>query len=106
MITFKEYCLTEHPDLKTRIIQKINPVEKLRDKIDKLKEKGGLTGIVKAKLMKKLDKINPLSPLNKATTNMKKDKIQNLQSKKKQLILKSKALGGRIAALKQDIKKS
>ena len=104
MITFKEY-LEEHPTIGKRIIKAINPVEKIKDKMDKLKKRGGLTGIVKTKLKKQLDKVNPLSPLNKMSTNMKKDKIKNLSGKRKKLNIKSKILGTRILALRKDIKK-
>ena len=38
MKTFKEY-IKEHPNLRTRIMKKINPMEIMRDKMDDLKKK-------------------------------------------------------------------
>ena len=84
MKTFKEYCLTEHPNLRARIIAKINPMDAIRDKMDDLKK---LPGKIKDKAMDKLketmDKVNPMSPLNKDATMMRKDKISGLVDKKK-----------------------
>jgi len=40
MKTFKEY-IKEHPNLRTRIIKAINPMDKLRDKMDDLKKLPG-----------------------------------------------------------------
>ena len=81
MKTFKEY-IKEHPNLRARIIAKINPMDKLRDKMDDLKK---LPGKVKDKAMDKLqktmDKVNPLSPINKKMTQMKQAKITKLKDK-------------------------
>jgi hypothetical protein len=64
MKTFKEY-IKEHPNLRTRIIKAINPMDKLRDKMDDLKK---LPGKIKDKavdkLKDKMDAINPLSAIN------------------------------------------
>jgi len=64
MKTFKEYCITEHPNLRARIIKAINPMDKLRDKMDDLKK---LPGKIKDKAIDKLkdtmDKVNPLSAI-------------------------------------------
>ena len=83
MKTFKEY-IKEHPNLRTRIIKAINPMDKLRDKMDDLKK---LPGKVKDKAIDKLkdtmDKINPLSPINKKVTDMRKDKISDLVDKRR-----------------------
>jgi len=101
MKTFKEYCLTEHPNLRARIIAKINPMDAIRDKMDDLKK---LPGKIKDKAMDKLqktmDKVNPLSPINKKMTDMKNNKIKKLKDKKKKLTDKAKGIGTRIDSLK------
>ncbi len=105
MISFKEYLdLDEHPTLRQRIVKKINPLEKIKDKMADLKKKGGLTGITKDKMKKQLDKINPMSPINKMKTMNTKDKIKNLTKKKKTHADKAKVLGGQIKGLRQTIK--
>ena len=100
MKTFKEY-IKEHPNLRTRIIKAINPMDKLRDKMDDLKK---LPGKVADKAVDKLkdtmDKINPLSPINKKVTDMRKDKISNLVDKKKDLTTKAKVIGTKIKSLR------
>ena len=100
MKTFKEY-IKEHPNLRTRIIKAINPMDKLRDKMDDLKK---LPGKVKDKAIDKLkdtmDKINPLSPINKKVTDMRKDKISDLVDKKKDLTTKAKGIGVKIKSLR------
>ena len=105
MKTFKEYCLTEHPNLRARIIAKINPMDAIRDKMDDLKK---LPGKVKDKAMDKLqktmDKVNPLSPINKKMTQMKQAKITKLKDKKKKLTDKAKGIGDRIVSLKAKTK--
>ena len=106
MKTFKEYCLTEHPNLRARIIAKINPMDAIRDKMDDLKN---LPGKIKDKAMDKLqktmDKVNPLSPINKKMTQMKQAKITKLKEKKKKLTDKAKGIGDRIDSLKAKTKK-
>ena len=105
MKTFKEY-IKEHPNLRTRIIKAINPMDKLRDKMDDLKK---LPGKVKDKAIDKLkdtmDKVNPLSPINKKVTDMRKDKISDLVDKKKDLTTKAKAIGTKIQSLRAKTKK-
>ena len=105
MKTFKEY-IKEHPNLRTRIIKAINPMDKLRDKMDDLKK---LPGKVKDKAMDKLqktmDKVNPLSPINKKVTDMRKDKIGKLVDKKKDLTTKAKGIGVKIKSLRAKTKK-
>ena len=100
MKTFKEY-IKEHPNLRTRIVKAINPMDKLRDKMDDLKK---LPGKVKDKAMDKLqktmDKVNPLSPINKKVTYMRKDKIGKLVDKKKDLTTKAKVIGVKIKSLR------
>ena len=105
MKTFKEY-IKEHPNLRTRIIKAINPMDKLRDKMDDLKK---LPGKVKDKAIDKLkdtmDKVNPLSPINKKVTDMRKDKISDLVDKKKDLTTKAKGIGVKIKSLRAKTKK-
>ena len=105
MKTFKEY-IKEHPNLRTRIIKAINPMDKLRDKMDDLKK---LPGKVKDKAVDKLkdtmDKINPMSPINKKVTDMRKDKIGKLVDKKKDLTTKAKGIGVKIKSLRAKTKK-
>ena len=105
MKTFKEY-IKEHPNLRTRIIKAINPMDKLRDKMDDLKK---LPGKVKDRAVDKLkdtmDKINPLSPINKKVTMMRKDKISDLVDKKKDLTTKVKGIGVKIKSLRAKTKK-
>ena len=99
---FRDECLIlEHPNLKARIIAKINPMDAIRDKMDNLKK---LPGKLKDKAMDKLkdtmDKVNPLSPINKKITMMRKDKIGNLVDKKQKLQTKVKGLGAKIKSLR------
>ena len=108
MKTFKELRreLEEHPNLRTRIVKAINPMDKLRDKMDDLKK---LPGKIKDKAVDKLkdtmDKVNPMSPINKKVTMMKKAKITKLKDKKKKLTDKAKGIGVRIDSLKAKTKK-
>ena len=104
---FREECIIlEHPNLKARILKKINPLEMMKDKMDALRK---LPGKVKDKAMDKLqktiDKINPMSPINKKMTQMRKDKIMKLKDKKKKLQTKVDGIGNRITTLKDKIDK-
>ena len=81
-------------------------MDKLRDKMDDLKK---LPGKVKDRAVDKLkdtmDKINPLSPINKKVTMMRKDKISDLVDKKKDLTTKAKGIGVKIKSLRAKTKK-
>ena len=105
MKTFKEY-IKEHPNLRTRIVKAINPMDKLRDKMDDLKK---LPGKVKDKAIDKLkdtmDKVNPLSDLNKMKTLADKEKIKKLQKDKSKLTTKAKGIGTKIKSLRAKTKK-
>jgi len=105
MKTFKEY-IKEHPNLRTRIIKAINPMDKLRDKMDDLKK---LPGKIKDKAVDKLkdtmDKVNPMSPINKKVTMMRKDKIGNLKDKRMGLKTKIKGISTKIDTLKKRVGK-
>ena len=99
---FREECIIlEHPSLKARILKKINPLEIMKDKMDALKK---LPGKIKDKAMDKLqksiDKINPMSPINKKLTQMRQDKIKQLTDKKVKIDTKSKGMGERIKTLR------
>ena len=108
MKTFKELRreLEEHPNLRARIIAKINPMDALRDKMDDLKK---LPGKVADKAVDKLkdtmDKINPMSPINKMKTLADKEKIKKLQKDKEKLTTQAKGIGNKIKTLRAKITK-
>ena len=106
MKTFKEY-IKEHPNLRTRIIKAINPMDKLRDKMDDLKK---LPGKVKDKAIDKLkdtmDKVNPLSAINIGGTEGLKQKRDNLRDKKKDNTEKNRKITTKIKVLTRKIKGS
>ena len=107
MKTFKELKkeLEEHPNLRTRIVKAINPMDKLRDKMDDLKK---LPGKVKDaaidKLKDTMDKVNPMSDINKKVTIARQDKIRKLRDKKKKLRTKIKGISTKITSLKAKTK--
>ena len=71
MKTFKELQkeLEEHPNLRTRIVKAINPMDRLRDKMDDLKKlPGKAKDAAIDKLKDTMDKVNPMSPINKKVT--------------------------------------
>ena len=107
MKTFKEYCITEHPNLRTRIIKAINPMDKLRDKMDDLKK---LPGKIKDKAIDKLkdtmDKVNPLSAINIGDTKSIEKKIDKLRKDKKSNSEKNKKIGVKIKTLTRQKKGS
>ena len=102
MKTFKKLRreLEEHPNLRTRIMKKINPMEIMRDKIDDLKK---LPGKIKDKAVDKLkdqmDKINPLSAINIGDTKSIEKKIGRLRDKKRDNTDQNKKLGIKIKTL-------
>ena len=106
MKTFKEY-IKEHPNLRTRIIKAINPMDKLRDKMDDLKK---LPGKIKDKavdkLKDKMDAINPLSVINISGTEGINKKIGKLRDKKKDLSKQSQKIGVKIKTLQRQKKGS
>ena len=107
MKTFKELKkeLEEHPNLRTRIVKAINPMDRLRDKMDDLKK---LPGKVKDaaidKLKDTMDKVNPMSDINKKVTIARQDKIRKLRDKKKKLRTKIKGISTKITSLKAKTK--
>ena len=106
MKTFKEY-IKEHPNLRTRIIKAINPMDKLRDKLDDLKK---LPGKIKDraidKLKDKIDAINPLSAINIGDTESINKKISKLRDKKRDNTDQNKKLGIKIKTLSRQKKGS
>ena len=106
MKTFKEY-IKEHPNLRTRIIKAINPMDKLRDKMDDLKK---LPGKIKDKAVDKLkdtmDKVNPLSAVNIGDTKSIEKKIGKLRDKKRDNTDQNKKLGVKIKTLQRQKKGS
>jgi len=106
MKTFKEY-IKEHPNLRARIIAKINPMDKLRDKMDDLKK---LPGKIKDKavdkLKDKMDAINPLSAINIGDTKSIEKKISKLRDKKRDNTDQNKKLGIKIKTLSRQKKGS
>ena len=106
MKTFKEY-IKEHPNLRTRIVKAINPMDKLRDKMDDLKK---LPGKIKDKavdkLKDKMDAINPLSAINIGDTKSINKKIDKLRKDKKSNSEKNKKIGIKIKTLSRQKKGS
>ena len=108
MKTFKELKkeLEEHPNLRTRIVKAINPMDKLRDTMDSLKK---LPGKAKykaiASLQKKMDAVNPLSPINKKITDMRKKKKSKLIDKKQKLTTKVKGIENKLKTLRKQTAK-
>ena len=99
--------LEEHPNLRTRIVKAINPMDKLRDKMDDLKK---LPGKAKDAAMDKLkdtmDKVNPLSPLNIGDTKSINKKIDGLRKDKKGNTEKNKKIVTKIKTLQRQKKGS
>jgi len=85
--------MTEHPTLGQKILDKINPLDKIKDKMGKLK------GNALAAMKKKLDKLNPLSAINKANTERIKKKIGKLRDKKRDYSDKNKGISKKIDKL-------
>ena len=96
MKTFKKLRgeLEEHPNLRTRIVKAINPMDKLRDKMDDLKKlPGKAKDAAIDKLKDTMDKVNPLSALNIDDTKNIEKKIQGLRKDKEKLTDKKKKIG-------------
>jgi uncharacterized coiled-coil DUF342 family protein len=56
-------------------------------------------------LKDKIDDLNPMSPINKKVTMMRKDKIGNLKDKRMGLKTKIKSISTKIDSLKAKVKK-
>ena len=107
MKTFKELKkeLEEHPNLRTRIVKAINPMDRLIDKMDDLKKlPGKAKDAAIDKLKDTMDKVNPMSDINKKVTIARQDKIRKLRDKKKKLRTKIKGISTKITSLKAKTK--
>ena len=102
MLTYSEFKdVQEHNPLAVRnIIKKINPIEKLRDKIGKK----GIAGKAKELLKKKLDKLNPLSDINKARTMAKKKDLSGMKDKRDAIKQKLGVLNVQINDLEDELR--
>ena len=102
MRTYSEFKdIQEHNPLAVRnIIKKINPIEKLRDKIGKK----GIAGKAKELLKKKLDKLNPLSDINKARTMAKKKDLSGMKDKRDAIKQKLGVLNVQINDLEDELR--
>ena len=102
MLTYSKFKdVQEHNPLAVaNIIKKINPIEKLRDKIGKK----GLAGKAKEILKKKLDKLNPLSDINKARTMTKKKDKDGLKKQRNALKQKLGVLNVQINDLEDELR--
>ena len=85
MKTFKEYCLTEHPSLGSRI-KKLNPIDKIKDKYNKAKDAvkkfpGELKDKAVDKIKDKLDKVNLVKKINKKRVARLVDKKKRIDDK-------------------------
>ena len=81
-------------------------MDKLRDTMADLRK---LPGKAKDKaiksLQKKMDAVNPLSPINKKITDMRKKKTSKLIDKKQKLQTKVKGIANKIKTLKKQTAK-
>ena len=97
---FKEF--QEHNPLAVKnIIKKINPLDKLQDKL----KKKGLSGMAKDVLKKKLDKLNPFSDINKARTQAKKKDLKGLKKQRDAINQKLGVLKVQINDLEDETRK-
>ena len=102
MLTYSNFKdVQEHNPLAVRnIIKKINPIEKLRDKLGRK----GLAGNAKKALQKKLDALNPLSDINKARTMAKKKDLRGLKDKRVDIKQKLDVLNIQINDLEDEVR--
>ena len=102
MRTYSEFKdIQEHNPLALRnIIKKINPIEKLRDKLGRK----GLAGNAKKALQKKLDALNPFSDINKARTMTKKKDLRGLKDKRNSIKQKLGVLNVQINDLEDELR--
>ena len=102
MLTYSKFKdVQEHNPLAVRnIIKKITPIEKLRDKIGKK----GIAGKAKELLKKKLDKLNPLSDINKARTMAKKKDLSGMKDKRDAIKQKLGVLNVQINDLEDELR--
>ena len=103
MLTYSEFKdVQEHnPLVVANIIKKINPLDKLQDKI----KKRGLSGSAKDVLKKKIDKMNPFSDINKANTMAKKKDLKGLKKQRDAINQKLGVLNVQINDLEDETRK-
>ena len=102
MLTYSKFKdVQEHNLLAVRnIIKKINPIEKLRDKLGRK----GLAGNAKKALQKKLDALNPFSDINKARTMTKKKDLSGMKDKRDAIKQKLGVLNVQINDLEDELR--
>ena len=103
MKTYSEFTFVqEHNPMAIKsIVKKINPLDKLQDKI----RKKGLTGTAKDALKDKIDKLNPFSDMNKAKTMAKKKDLKGLKNTRTGLKQKLGVLNVKINDLEDKIRR-
>ena len=102
MKTYSEFKnVQEHNPLAiSNIIKKINPLDKVMDKL----KKKGLSGMAKDALKKKLDKLNPFSDMNKANTMAKKKDLKGLKKQRDAINQKLGVLKVKINDLEDEVR--
>ena len=102
MLTYSKFKdVQEHNPLAVRnIIKKINPIEKLRDKLGRK----GLAGNAKKALQKKLDALNPFSDINKVITKAKKKDLKGLKKNRDSIKQKLGVLNVKINDLEDEVR--
>jgi len=103
MRTYSEFKdIQEHNPLALRnIIKKINPLDKLQDK---LRRSGGISGMAKKAMQKKIDALNPMSDINKKRTMSKKKELRKLKGDRKSINKKLKVMSKRINDLEDEVR--
>jgi len=105
MLTYSEFKdVQEHNPLAVRnIIKKINPLDKVTDKLAKLRKRG-VKGVALDALKKQADKLNPFSSLNKARTMAKKKDLRGLKDKRVEIKQKLDVLNIQINDLEDEVR--
>ena len=103
MKTYSEFAyVQEHNPMTVKsMIKKINPRDKLQDRI----KKKGLAGTAKDSLKDKIDKLNPFSDMNKAKTMAKKKDLKGLKNTRTGLKQKLGVLNVKINDLEDKIRR-
>lgn len=103
MRTYSEFKdVQEHNPLAIRnIVKAINPLDKLQDK---LKRSGGISGMAKKAIQKKMDALNPMSDINKKATMSKKKELRTLKKQRKGINDKLKTMSKRINDLEDEVR--
>ena len=100
MLSYSKFKdVQEHNPLAVRnIVKKINPIDKLQDKL----KKKGISGMAKDALKKKMDALNPMSDINKKATMSKKKELRKLKGDRKQINKKLDTMSKRINDLEDE----